>query len=186
MTLRSPRDGFTLIEVMIVVALIGILSAIAIPGYKGYQARSRRTESYMNLSAIIRTEDSYYAEHQVYVGMATAAASVPGPPLGAFKRNWTAGDEAAFASIGWTPEGGVFYDYGLTVTGCTCAAGTCVTAAAYGDADGDGSTAIVLYARGAPGAACPDALFGALPIATMYNAPATFDQILPAGLSAQF
>lgn len=183
---RSFRGGFTLIEVMIVVALIGILSAIAIPGYKNYQARSRRTEAYMNLSAMIRTEDAYYAEHQAYVGMATAAPSVPGPPLGAFKRPWTAADEAAFANIGWTPEGGVFYDYGLTVQGCTCAPGTCVTAAAYGDVDGDGLIAVVLLARGAPGSACPDALYGALPIPTMYNEPVTSDKVFPLGLSAPF
>jgi prepilin-type N-terminal cleavage/methylation domain-containing protein len=183
---RSLRDGFTLIEVMIVVALIGILAAIAIPGYKSYQARSRRTEAYMNLSAIIRTEDAYYAEHQAYVGMATAAPSVPGPPLGAFKRPWTAADESAFANIGWTPEGTVFYDYGVNVQGCTCAPGTCVTAAAYGDVDGDNLIAIVLYARGTPGSACPDALYGALPLATKYNTLATSDQVLPLGVSAPF
>lgn len=187
MLLRSPRGGFTLIEIMIVVALIGILSAIAIPGYKNYQARSRRTEAYMNLSAIIRTEDAYYAEHQAYAAMAGGSPpSVPGPPDGAFKRPWTAGDEAAFSNIGWSPEGSVYYDYGINTAGCTCPRGTCVTAAAYGDVDGDGFLAVVLYARGAPGAACTDGIFGALPTATMYNAPATNDQVLPLGVSAPF
>jgi prepilin-type N-terminal cleavage/methylation domain-containing protein len=185
---RSLRGGFTLIEVMIVVALIGILAAIAIPGYKTYQARARRTEAYMNLSAIIRTEDAYYAEHQVYVGMAGGSPpSVPGPPFGAYKRPWTAADEAAFGNLGWTPEGSIFYDYGLTVVGCgTCAAGTCVTAAAYGDVDGDSQIAVVLYTRGSFGAACPDAVLNALPIPTMYNTIATYDQVLPVNISAPF
>lgn len=188
MFLRKPRAGFTLIELMIVVALIGILSAIAIPGYKNYQARSRRTEAYLNLSALVRTEDAYYAEHQAYVGMvAGSPPSVPGPPDGAFKRPWTAADEAAFGNIGWTPEGSVFYDYAVTAKGaCTCPAGTCVTASAYGDVDGDGFLAIVLFARGSLGSACADPLFGALPIATMYNQPASFDQVLPPGISAAF
>ena len=187
MFLRKPRAGFTLIELMIVVALIGILSAIAIPGYKSYQARSRRTEAYLNLSAMVRTEDAYYAEHQAYVGMVGGSPpSVPGPPDGAFKRPWTAGDDAAFANIGWMPEGSVYYDYALNVAGCTCKPGTCVTASAYGDVDGDGFLAIVLYARGSLGSACPEPIFGALPVPTMYNSPATSTNVLPPGISAPF
>jgi prepilin-type N-terminal cleavage/methylation domain-containing protein len=187
MLLRKPRAGFTLIEIMIVVALIGILSAVAIPGYKNYQARSRRTEAYMNLSAMIRTEDAYYAEHQAYVGMAGGSPpSVPGPPDGAFKRPWTAADEASFSTIGWSPEGSIYYDYALNVAGCTCPAGTCVIAAAYGDVDGDGILAVVLYSRGTPGSECTDPILGAHPIVTMYNAPATGDQVLPVGVSGQF
>jgi type II secretory pathway pseudopilin PulG len=170
---------------MIVVALIGILSAIAIPGYRLYQARSRRTEAYMNLAAIIQTEDSYYAEHQAYVGI---AASVPGfPPVGTQKRPWTAADENVFAPIGWSPEGGVFYDYFINTTaGCTCPPGTCVTATAYGDVDADGTIAVVIYARGTAASACPDGLLGASPIPTMYNTLATYDQVQPLGVSGQF
>lgn len=189
MSFRDRQNGFTLIELMIVVALIGILSAIALPGFRLYQARSRRTEAYMNLFAIIQTEDSYYAEHQVYITQGGAGGSVPGPPLGVAKRPWNAADEAAFSALGWTPEGGVYYDYGTNAGGpaaCTCAVGTCVTAAAYGDVDGDGFIAIVLYARGTLGSDCLDPLFGARPIPTMYNTPATYDQVLPLGVSALF
>lgn len=46
------EKGFTLIELMIVVAIIGILSAIAIPGYQGYVARSQSTAAYKEVSVL--------------------------------------------------------------------------------------------------------------------------------------
>ncbi|HBZ68333.1 MAG TPA: hypothetical protein DEP35_00660, partial [Deltaproteobacteria bacterium] len=81
----------------------------------------------------------------------------------------------------WGPEGSVYYDYALNTTvGCTCALGTCMTAAAYGDVDGDGFIATVLYARGTAGAACTDGLFGQLPV-VKYNMPATYTDLNPTG-----
>ena len=49
-TLRSAQKGFTLIELMIVVAIIGILAAVALPAYQDYTARSQMTEA-LNLAA---------------------------------------------------------------------------------------------------------------------------------------
>ena len=182
---RSRREGFTLIEIMIVVALIGILAAIAIPSYTTYQARSRRAEAYTNVFAIIQGSDAYYSEYQTYV---TTGVPVPGG-LGAIqgtqKRLWSAAAQASFSQLGWTPEGSVFYDYGTnsgdgTGQACTCPPGTCVTATAYGDVDGDGNLAAIVYARGVPGSACPDFLIGYLPVPQMYNQPATWNNLIPA------
>ncbi len=56
------KKGFTLIELMIVVAIIGILAAIAIPNFMKYQAKSKQSEAKTNLSGIYTSEVSYFGE----------------------------------------------------------------------------------------------------------------------------
>ena len=63
--LRSKK-GFTLIELMIVVAIIGILAAIAIPNFLRFQAKSKQSEAKTNLGAIYTGQSSYFGERNSY------------------------------------------------------------------------------------------------------------------------
>ncbi len=62
--MKTNRKGFTLIELMIVVAIIGILAAVAIPGFMRYIKQSKTAEATTNLNSIIKGAESYFeAEH---------------------------------------------------------------------------------------------------------------------------
>jgi type IV pilus assembly protein PilA len=106
LTSLRKQEGFTLIELMIVVAIIGILAAIAIPNFIAYQAKSKQSEAKVSLGAIFTSAVAYQAESQNPQSYS--------PPV--------------ISNIGWQPSGTPRYSYwyqdGVTVgTG----AGTTVT-----------------------------------------------------------
>ena len=62
-------QGFTLIELMIVVAIIGILAAIAIPQFSAYRVRSFNATAQADLRNIMTAEEGFYAENQYYIDL---------------------------------------------------------------------------------------------------------------------
>ncbi len=60
---RNTQGGFTLIELMIVVAVIGVLAAIAIPSYHSYVARVQVSEAFVLSAPIRRAHEEYFMEH---------------------------------------------------------------------------------------------------------------------------
>jgi type IV pilus assembly protein PilA len=66
MGLLKKQTGFTLIELMIVVAILGIVAALAIPNFLRYQVQTRQSEVRTNLGAIYVSETSYYGERSTF------------------------------------------------------------------------------------------------------------------------
>lgn len=65
------QKGFTLVELMIAVAIIAILAAIAIPAYKDYIATSRNVEGANNLASIAIAQEEFFLENNTYFSGAT-------------------------------------------------------------------------------------------------------------------
>ena len=117
----GDQRGFTLIELMIVVAIIGILAAIAIPNFIRYQLKSKTTEARTNLGGIKTSFESFRAENDNYA----TSPGEPGAVSGTVKTSWPAtpcpaGCDrtiagillcAAFDCTGFKPAGDVFYTY---------------------------------------------------------------------------
>lgn len=74
--------GFTLIELMIVVAIIAFLAMVSIPSFVRFLAKAKRAEAYMNLNSIYAAQKAYWMENGHYCG------TLNGP-----------------GGIGWKPEG---------------------------------------------------------------------------------
>ena len=71
--MRRNQKGFSLIEMMIVVALLGIVAGIAIPTYMGIQKKGKRTEYIANLEIIKLLEEKRHAEQGTYIAAANTA-----------------------------------------------------------------------------------------------------------------
>ena len=69
--LLRDESGFTLIELMVVVAIIGVLSAIAVPNFKKYQAKSKQSEVKIQLAAVYTIEVGAMADYDSYASCIT-------------------------------------------------------------------------------------------------------------------
>jgi type IV pilus assembly protein PilA len=124
--LRSSR-GFTLIELMIVVAIIGILAAIAIPNFTRFQSKSKQSEAKTNLKALYTAAKSYLAEKDTFdVGMDIMGFQ----PEPGYRYTYNYASTAGTKVYTGTKDG--------TCVGCTSAVtATAFTACACGNIDND-------------------------------------------------
>ena len=71
--MKRGAHGFTLIEVMVTIAIVGILTAVALPNYRDYITRGRLTEAFSGLGAAQPNAEQYWANNRSYVGFTVAA-----------------------------------------------------------------------------------------------------------------
>lgn len=93
---KSVQSGFTLIELMIVIAVIGILAAIAIPNYQDYLVKTRRTAAQASMMDIANRQQQFLLANRAYADQATLIASgfsLPAELEGRY--TWTVNVDAA-------------------------------------------------------------------------------------------
>ena len=80
--MRFGNNGFTLMELMIVVAIVAFLSMISIPSFLRYLAKAKRTEAYMNLGSIYVAQKAHWAEHGTYASALYGSQGIGWKPDG--------------------------------------------------------------------------------------------------------
>lgn len=142
--IRSSK-GFTLIELMIVVAIIGILAAIAIPNFMRYQLRAKASERKTNLEAIYKSEESLRQSERIVTAGGKAgvyyafANAVPNAAkLGTTKMPWLAVDLAEAQKIDWIVQGETYAKYQVVTAPNAATDPVAVGGCAISDIDGDG------------------------------------------------
>jgi type IV pilus assembly protein PilE len=109
MSNRSRISGFTLIEIMIAVIIVGILAAIALPSYYKYIERSRRTDAQKALMDLANREEQYFLDRRTYTDKPEALGLAKNP------RSQDGYYDLAIAP-GPAAEGGIRAGYAISAT----------------------------------------------------------------------
>jgi type IV pilus assembly protein PilA len=164
---RTSRRGFTLIELMVVVCILGVLAALAIPAFIGYMRRARTSEAVQTIQSIYASAAALYASERATRGIASSVVTAcvaettdlsPSTPS-QDKQSFTGG--AGFDQLIFKQADYVYFGYGISSIapsggGIVCftnptALSQIYTFYAQGDLDGDGDRSTFELAVGASG-----------------------------------
>jgi prepilin-type N-terminal cleavage/methylation domain-containing protein len=140
---RNPR-GFTLIELMIVVAIIGILASVAIPKLQRSSLRARKTERDLIMSGVAKGMQDYVLRKDADPVAVVTGAWNPALPVGADRRSFV------FGQPGWTDidlqvQGLLYHSYQFTFDPTSTPAQLVVAAQGDLDANGEICDRVVTY-----------------------------------------
>lgn len=128
-SLKRKESGFTIVELLIVIVVIGILAALVVTTFSGIQRKARDSERQTDINAIHGQVEAYYAQNGRYPGLADldgttagfVAANLKGLDPQALRDPKQQGNAPQAATSGTT------YGYAATPSGCTAAGTECTS-----------------------------------------------------------
>jgi type IV pilus assembly protein PilE len=110
--MQGRTGGFSLIELMIAVVIVGILTAVAVPAYGSYVLRTRLAEAWTGLAGFQPAAEQYWSNNRTYADVGTASLAQRLPPANgnfAYALSATSASAYTVTATGTGPASGFVY-----------------------------------------------------------------------------